>query len=184
MMKYNAPIQMIAVLLCGIGNRYLYAEDSTLYFFMPGITWAIALLLPILKYSFDTKFALVLFPMANMVLWFLGLALSATFGTLMFAASPLFVFPLVGAIGALCAYLLYAKLVLDVVERKDAFICMVLGYASFMLYMFVNYNGSYKVAIEGLFVYWQPFVGLGCVIAHVRRMNSLRQNPTPLTDAS
>jgi hypothetical protein len=106
MIKYNAPVQFVAVLLCSAVNNYLIAEDSALYFFVPGITWAFALLLPILKYSPDKRSALLLFPMAITVLWFLGLAFGAIFGIILLAASPLFAFPVVGAIGALCAYVL------------------------------------------------------------------------------
>jgi hypothetical protein len=172
--KYNAPVQLIAVLLCSAGNNYLIAEDSILYFFMPGITWAFALLLPILKYSSDKRFALLLFPMAITVLWFLGLAFGATFGAQLLEASPLFAFPIVGAIGAWCTYFLYGKLVLDVVEPKNAFICTGLGYVSFMLFMLAHRTGSYKVVLEDMFVYWQPLVGFGCMIAHLHRMNRLQ----------
>jgi hypothetical protein len=178
MTKYKAPVQLLAVLLCSAANKYLTPADSILLFFMPGITWAFALLLPILKYSSDKRFALMLFPMAITVLWFLGLAFSTIFGNLLLAASPLFAFPVVGAIGALCTYLLYGKLVLDVVEPKDAFICMGLGYLSSMLFMLANHAGIYNVALEDVFIYWQPLVGLGCVIAHLRRMNKSQRNTT------
>jgi hypothetical protein len=77
----------------------------------------------------------------------------------------------------------YGKLVLDVVEPKNAFICTGLGYVSFMLCMLANRTGGYKVVPEDMFIYWQPLVGLGCMIAHLRRMNRLQRNATPLTGA-
>jgi len=184
-LKYNIPFLFLAVVLSAVLNTLLLSVDNTILFFLlPGLSWSLALCIPIYKYLQDKKFSIMFFILSSFILWLLMLAAGSFLGAILIALNSIYAFPFLGAISGFCSYFIYSKLVLFIFSKSDALICFCLGYIAFLLSALTEPKG--KIFVEGktiLFFYWQLLVGAGHIVAYLRKHKSFQQDKPQRTKA-
>ena len=177
--RSNTILLIWATFLSGALSGQFFTSDNLL-FFLPPLLWSLALCVTARSTLKDRGYGYLAFTSLSVILWILVCALALMFPDTS-AGYPFSAFSIAGAIGAMCSYWLFARIVLDHFDYRYLLSCFVLGYLAITLCQ-LQQPGNEVLRQKGyLFVYWQTLVGLGHGIAYYKTTVALWKNKKQLT---
>lgn len=175
----NTILLIVATFFSGVLSGYFFSPDNFLVF-LPPVLWSLALCVTTKNSLADKWYDCLAMAPFSVILWMIVTFLAA-FCTRGLQSGPFSAFSIVGGIGAMCSYWLFARVVLNNFDYKYLLLCFALGYISITLCQLLVADSSVFIQKRNLFVCWQTLAGVGHGLAYYKTVIITGNNKKQLT---